>query len=73
MVEMQDRDTALTAAIMKLGSAKKLARALKVSPQALSQWRRVPPLRVLAVEEISGVSRFDLRPDLYPSDPRAGC
>lgn len=48
------------------GSAKELARRLGVSPQALSQWKRVPADRVLAVERVTGVNRTDLRPDLYP-------
>lgn len=48
------------------GSAKELARRLGVTPQALSQWRKVPPGRVLAVERVTGINRSDLRPDLYP-------
>jgi DNA-binding transcriptional regulator YdaS (Cro superfamily) len=27
----------------------------------------VPPLRVIAVERLTGVSRTALRPDIYPS------
>lgn len=43
-----------------------LATRLGVTPQAISQWDKVPALRVLAVEAASGVSRHELRPDLYP-------
>jgi len=46
-----------------------LAKKVKVTPQAVHLWvrkKRVPPKRVLAVEEASGVSRHELRPDYYP-------
>ncbi len=42
-----------------------LARALEVTPGAVSQWDRVPAERVLDVERITGISRYELRPDLY--------
>lgn len=60
------RDRALEVAIEKAGSSKDLAFAIGVTPQALSQWRQVPPTRVLDVERATGVSRHDLRPDIYP-------
>jgi DNA-binding transcriptional regulator YdaS (Cro superfamily) len=46
-----------------------LARELGIRPQAVQKWcasGRVPPLRVLAVEAATGVSRKALRPDIYP-------
>jgi DNA-binding transcriptional regulator YdaS (Cro superfamily) len=47
-----------------------LASLLGITPQAVSQWRHVPAARVLAVERATkgAVSRFQLRPDLYPPD-----
>lgn len=60
------RDPALEAAIEKVGTSRALAAALGVTAQALSQWRRVPPTRVLDVERASGVPRHELRPDIYP-------
>lgn len=49
------------------GGPSGLARALNdLSPQAISQWKRVPAERVLDVERITGVPRHELRPDLYP-------
>lgn len=47
-----------------------LARAIeehgeKITPQAVSLWRLVPPERVLMVEEITGISRHELRPDIF--------
>jgi DNA-binding transcriptional regulator YdaS (Cro superfamily) len=59
-------DKALETAILALGTAQKFAEKVGVTPQAVSQWRQVPPLRVLKVEAVSGVSRHLLRPDLYP-------
>lgn len=46
-----------------------LARAMGggITPQAISQWKQVPAERVLDVERATGVSRHDLRPDLYPA------
>jgi DNA-binding transcriptional regulator YdaS (Cro superfamily) len=48
-----------------------IAAALGITHGAVSQWRRVPAERVLEVERITGVSRHDLRPDLYPREERA--
>lgn len=36
-----------------------------ITPQAISQWKVVPPTRVLAVEKVTGISRHELRPDIY--------
>jgi DNA-binding transcriptional regulator YdaS (Cro superfamily) len=58
--------TPLARAVKQAGGARALGRALGISSQAVSQWERVPPERVLAVEAASGVSRHELRPDLYP-------
>lgn len=43
----------------------RLAKALQVTPGAISQWRQIPPGRVLAVEAATGIPRDLLRPDLY--------
>ncbi len=59
-------EAALSRAIKEAGGLTKLAASLNVSKQAVAQWDKVPPLRVLDVERASGVSRHDLRPDLYP-------
>lgn len=53
------------------GGQAELAKAIGVSAQAISQWDEVPPLRVLSVERASGVSRHELRPDLYPLEEEA--
>lgn len=62
----------LRIAIRKAGSQSALARMLGVSQAAVSKWDRLgkhlPADHVLRVEELTGVSRHDLRPDLYPRD-----
>lgn len=65
-------EKALRAAISKAGSQKKLAKILGTTQQAISWWLkrtlRAPAEHVLAIENATGVSRHDLRPDLYPKD-----
>jgi DNA-binding transcriptional regulator YdaS (Cro superfamily) len=67
------RKKALKRAIEAAGGLAALASPLGITMQAVSQWEEVPPLRVLAVERISGVSRHELRPDLYPREPVEIC
>lgn len=59
---------ALKRAIDAVGGLSGLAGPLGITKQAVSQWDEVPPLRVIAVERLSGVSRHELRPDLYPDE-----
>ncbi|MGU3496121.1 transcriptional regulator [Xanthobacteraceae bacterium A53D] len=68
MAVMKHTDPALQRAITSVGSSALLAELVGITPQALSQWRRVPALRVLAVEAATRglVMRHELRPDLYP-------
>lgn len=51
------------------GRATKLAEALDLFPSAISQWKEIPPKHVLEIERITGISRHDLRPDLYGPAP----
>src|SRR3954471_13621714 len=62
-------DMALREAIRRAGGQKALARELGVAKQAIQQWKRCPPVRVLEVERITGVFRHDLRSDIYPIEP----
>lgn len=66
-----EKSVALLKAIEKSGSVTALAEYLGIKSQAVSQWRRAPAKRVLDIERASGVSRHELRPDLYPR-PRRG-
>jgi len=65
-------ELALERAITAANGNTGLARALGgITPQAISQWKKVPVERVLDVERVTGVSRHDLRPDIYPPRRRA--
>lgn len=66
-----ERDPIIKHAAAQVGGLTKLADALQLSRAAVSLWKKVPPLRVLKVEDLTGVSRHDLRPDLYPRDEKA--
>lgn len=56
----------------RAGGPSAMARSLStpdhlITSQAVSKWDRVPVERVLAVEALTGVSRYELRPDVYGS------
>lgn len=40
-----------------------------ISPQAVSQWKRVPPAWCIPLEAATGVSRHDMRPDIFGPSP----
>lgn len=46
-----------------------LARMIGVDKSTVTRWDqgRIPAERVLDIERVTGVSRSDLRPDLYPT------
>lgn len=54
------------------GRRVRLAAELGIGPSALSQWPKVPAERCIDVERVTGVSRHDLRPDIFgaPSERR---
>jgi TorA maturation chaperone TorD len=58
-------DEGLQEAIRAAGGITELARRVGLSQPSVSNWRRVPAERVLAVEAATGVPRTKLRPDLY--------
>jgi DNA-binding transcriptional regulator YdaS (Cro superfamily) len=66
---------AIEIAVEKKGSRQAVAEALGITRQAMQQWDtadgkyRVPPRHVLGLERMSGVSRYELRPDIYGAPP----
>src|SRR3954468_11265093 len=59
------RDAGLEQAIKAAGGVASLARAIGIAQPSVSAWARIPAERVLAVESLTHVDRFILRPDLY--------
>lgn len=51
------------------GGFRALALALGITPQATNAWQIVPVERCPDVEEITGISVFELRPDFFRSPP----
>lgn len=78
MDTISDRDEALSRAIDQAGGPAALARHIStvmpertLTTQAISQWKRCPTDRALAVESAPGVTvtRYELRPDVYGAEP----
>lgn len=53
------------------GLIARITRELGLSRGAVSQWGRIPAERVLDVERVTGIPRYQLRADIYPP-PVAG-
>lgn len=65
--------SAIGRAVERAGGQQALADACGVKYQAVQKWlrsKRVPAERVLTIESATGVSRHDLRPDIYPPDAK---
>lgn len=72
-------DEALKRAVEVLGGQTAMARLLGLAQTSVWAWIRkgkpLPAEHVLTVEEATGISRHDLRPDIYPREafaPRGG-
>jgi len=52
------------------GGVANIAKHLEISYQAVQQWQvnGVPAKRVIALEQLSGIHRSKIRPDLYPDN-----
>lgn len=71
-----DSDSALAQAVRALGSQSAFGRLLGKRQSVIFGWLRdsrpLPAEHVLAVEEATGISRHDLRPDIYPREGAVG-
>lgn len=65
------RDPGLARAIDRAGGVAELARKIGIAQPSVSNWDRVPAQRVIAVEAATGISRRELRPDLYDASELA--
>lgn len=63
--------TPIAQVIEAAGGITKLAGALGIRHTAIYSWKQVPAERVLKVEEVTGISRHALRPDVYGVQPEA--
>lgn len=61
------KDTALQKALDNADGGSKLALALGITPQAISQWKKCPPGRALKVAALTGVPPHELCPEMYPA------
>ena len=59
----------VTQAAEKVGGVVALSRELGIKHTAMYSWNRVPAERVLDIERITGISRHDLRPDIFGPAP----
>lgn len=67
--------TALDRAIKQAGHQAALAEKIGVTQQTISYWRskgRIPAEKVVEVEAATGISRHELRPDIFGPAPSAG-
>ncbi|WP_082448360.1 MULTISPECIES: transcriptional regulator [unclassified Sphingomonas] len=68
-------ESALERAIRAAGSQSALARLIGTRQSTVASWlvrkKALPPEHVLLVEAGTGISRHDLRPDIYPRDNAA--
>jgi DNA-binding transcriptional regulator YdaS (Cro superfamily) len=69
---MDDASASLEKAKALAGGPSGLAFKLgDITPQAISQWKRVPADRAIQVEALTGISRHELRPDVFGAGEQA--
>ena len=72
MAEQRSPNQALHAAVEAVGSQSEMGRRLSVSQATVWKWlvrnKPLPAEHVLAVEAATGISRHELRPDIYPRE-----
>jgi len=71
---MKSNILALKNAIAIAGAQTTLAKAINCNQQNISLWLKtgkISPHKVIAIEQATGVSRTELRPDIYPPEDKA--
>lgn len=73
---MGTKNTPLQRAVTLAGSQTELARRIGVQQAHVWNWLnrskgKVPGEHVIPIEKATGVSRHELRPDLYPTEEQA--
>lgn len=65
-------DSGIKLAIEAAGGLRALARKLGMNHSTILKWTKVPANHILEIERLTGVSREQLRPELYrePSEAR---
>lgn len=72
MVRSSTPKSALEEAIRIAGSANEISRRLRIPKTTISSWRkkgRCSPEKAIAIEDLTGVSRHRLRPDIFGDAP----
>lgn len=67
-----DSQTPLQRAIVAAGSQQNLASQLGIRSASISEWKsrgRIPVERVRSIESVTGISKHELRPDIFGPDP----
>jgi DNA-binding transcriptional regulator YdaS (Cro superfamily) len=59
-------------AIEKIGGPVAVSKLLNISPQAVSQWSRVPAQHAAKVATATGIAPHELRPDIFPAPAAEG-
>jgi len=59
--------------LRNVGGVTKLSLKLNIKPSTVSSWKTEPPAKhCLKIEELSKISRYDLRPDIFGRDKYYG-
>lgn len=66
------KESPLHEAVRRIGSQGRMAKLCRVAQPTVWKWlnrdKPLPAEHVLAVEAATGISRHDLRPDIYPRE-----
>jgi hypothetical protein len=65
---MSKRNPVINVVARKLGGIVKLSECLGLSRGAASQWREIPVDHVARLEQLTGIPREVLRPDIFRRD-----